>query len=99
MDFLGTFLRTQIFQYFGGVKGGAHDYIFTIDHAPGCDREMRSLAILLFLPLLVEFGLVIVATTGTDTRFLLYLHPTYLIVTWLGLGFIVRKLAALRGTQ
>ncbi len=86
-------VRLATWPLYWGIAGFAGlIYLFT-------RRETRSLAILLALPMLVEFGLVIVATTGTDTRFLLYLHPTYLIVTWLGLGFIVRKLAALRGTQ
>jgi hypothetical protein len=86
-------IRLATWPLYWGIAGFAGMiYLFT-------RPETRSLVILLALPLLVEFGLVIVATTGTDTRFLLYFHPTYLIVTWLGLGFIIRKLAVLRGTQ
>jgi hypothetical protein len=85
-------VRQVIWPLYWGIGGfAALAYLFT-------RREARSLAILLALPLLIEFGLIIVATTGTDTRFLLYFHPTYLIATWLGLGYLVRKLAALKGT-
>jgi hypothetical protein len=84
-------IRQVIWPLYWGIGGfAALAYLFT-------RREARSLAILLALPLLAEFGLVVVATTGTDTRFLLYFHPTYLIATWLGLSYIVQKLAALGG--
>jgi hypothetical protein len=52
----------------------------------------RRLAILLGLPLLAELAVLLVATNGLETRYLFYLHPTYLIFTWLSLSLLLDRL-------
>ncbi|GEM_PF-6317886 len=43
----------------------------------------RRLAILLGVPLIAELTVLLAATNGLETRYLFYLHPTYLLFTWL----------------
>jgi hypothetical protein len=52
----------------------------------------RRLAVLLGVSLLAEFAMIIAFTNGLETRYLFYLHPTYLILTWLALSLLLDRI-------
>lgn len=54
----------------------------------------RWLAVLLGWPALAEFSQHLLAAGGIETRYLLVMHPLYLIATWLALAFLFQNLLA-----